>query len=57
MNKITFISPGDPKQRTGGYLYNYQLLKGLKNAGDILTTLVLEGNWNNIKYLVIRVIV
>ena len=50
MNNITFISPGNPNQRTGGYLYNYEIIKGLKHAGDNVSITILEGNWNHIKY-------
>jgi glycosyltransferase involved in cell wall biosynthesis len=41
----TVLSPGDPDQRTGGYLYNARLVDALRAAGREVRVLVVQGSW------------
>jgi len=40
---LHYLSPGDPDQRTGGYLYNARILAGLKALGQPVDTHVIPG--------------
>ena len=42
---IHVLSPGDPTQRTGGYLYNAHLVRGLRERGHSVVVHALEGRW------------
>ena len=41
---LHYLSPGDPEQRTGGYLYNARILAGLKALGQPVITHVIPGH-------------
>ncbi|MAH80281.1 MAG: hypothetical protein CMP39_01150 [Rickettsiales bacterium] len=45
MKKIIWISPGDPSQRTGGYIYNSKICTGLFENGYLSEMLILDGQW------------
>jgi len=40
---IIFIVPGDPNQRTGGYLYDARMVEALKKAGHAVQVVGLDG--------------
>lgn len=42
---IIWLSPGDPSQRTGGYLYNARMVEALRRAGREVRVLPVEGPW------------
>ncbi len=42
---ITLLSPGDPSQRTGGYLYNARLVRALRERGHEVQVVSVEGVW------------
>lgn len=42
---ITLLSPGDPAQRTGGYLYNAAMVDALSSAGVAVNVIALPGDW------------
>jgi len=41
----TLLSPGDPSQRTGGYLYNARLVEALRSRGHEVEVLPVDGCW------------
>ena len=41
----TLLSPGDPTQRTGGYLYNARLVTALRERGHRVDVLKIDGDW------------
>jgi len=41
----TLLSPGDPTQRTGGYLYNARLTEALTERGHKVQVVPVEGAW------------
>ena len=45
MNHVHWLSPGDPSQRTGGYLYNARMGKALMAKGIAVEVLPLSGPW------------
>ncbi len=45
MSRVTWLSPGDPSQRTGGFLYNARMVEGLRTIGVEVEVVVLEGPW------------
>ena len=45
MKMVTWLSPGDPSQRTGGFLYNARMTQALEEMGISVSILVLEGQW------------
>lgn len=45
MNRVHWLSPGDPSQRTGGYLYNSRIADALRIRGVDVIVHPLEGPW------------
>ncbi|MGB0638302.1 MAG: glycosyltransferase family 4 protein [Myxococcota bacterium] len=45
MNTVHWLSPGDPNQRTGGYLYNARMIDALRARGVAVSLHVLDGPW------------
>ena len=45
MNRIHWLSPGDPDQRTGGYLYNARIASALREHGVDVIVHALKGPW------------
>ncbi len=45
MQTWTLLSPGDPAQRTGGYLYNARLAEALTELGHQVRVVPVEGAW------------
>jgi len=45
VNRIHWLSPGDPCQRTGGYLYNSRITDALRCLGVDVIIHSLEGDW------------
>ena len=45
MNRIHWLSPGDPEQRTGGYLYNARIAAALRQHGVDVIVHELAGQW------------
>ena len=45
MNRIHWLSPGDPDQRTGGYLYNARIASALRGQGIDVVMHALNGPW------------
>ena len=45
MSSVTWLSPGDPSQRTGGYLYNARMVEGLRELGVSVSVVSLDGDW------------
>ena len=45
MNHVHWLSPGDPKQRTGGYLYNARIGEALVAKGISVDVLSMAGPW------------
>ncbi len=45
MNTVNWLSPGDPKQRTGGYLYNARIGRALRDLGVRAHVHVLDDDW------------
>lgn len=45
MKGLTWLSPGDPAQRTGGYLYNARMVAGLTELGVDVDVVALHGDW------------
>lgn len=45
MSELHWLSPGDPNQRTGGYLYNARMTNALRQHGFSVNTVVLESDW------------
>ena len=45
MTTVTWLSPGDPSQRTGGYLYNARMIEGLRDLGIRVDVVRLDGDW------------
>jgi glycosyltransferase involved in cell wall biosynthesis len=43
--RLTFIVPGDPDQRTGGYLYDAHIVAGLRSLGWQVQVIGLEGRF------------
>lgn len=41
----TFLVPGDPEQRTGGYIYVREVVRGLEQLGQAVELLGLEGRF------------
>jgi len=42
---IVFVVPGDPNQRTGGYLYDAHMVNALKQAGHAVRVVGLDGQF------------
>jgi glycosyltransferase involved in cell wall biosynthesis len=42
---LTWLSPGDPAQRTGGYLWNARVIESLRARGHEVEVLALSGRW------------
>jgi len=45
MSSVVWLSPGDPSQRTGGFLYNARMVKGLQDLGVDVSVVDLAGEW------------
>jgi glycosyltransferase involved in cell wall biosynthesis len=45
VNRIHWLSPGDPSQRTGGYLYNSRIADALRARGVDVIIHPLDGPW------------
>lgn len=45
MSELHWLSPGDPSQRTGGYLYNARMADALRQGGIAVNVVVLESDW------------
>ncbi|MEL6344484.1 MAG: glycosyltransferase family 4 protein [Myxococcota bacterium] len=43
--RCVWLSPGDPNQRTGGYLYNQRIVQELDAIGIIVEVIALPGDW------------
>lgn len=43
--RLHLLSPGDPAQRTGGYLYNARLVAALRAQGHVVAVHALDGAW------------
>lgn len=43
--RITWLSPGDPSQRTGGYLWNARIAEGLRARGVEVRFVAVSGRW------------
>jgi glycosyltransferase involved in cell wall biosynthesis len=43
--RIDWLSPGDPAQRTGGYLWNARIAEGLRALGHDVRFVAVEGRW------------
>jgi len=43
--RVHLLSPGDPTQRTGGYLYNARLVEALRALGDEVHVHAIQGPW------------
>jgi glycosyltransferase involved in cell wall biosynthesis len=42
---LHWLSPGDPKQRTGGFIYNARVIDALRDAGRAVAVHALPGEW------------
>lgn len=45
MNTVHWLSPGDPSQRTGGFLYNARIVTALRELGVRVDVHCLEDSW------------
>ncbi len=45
LDPIVFVVPGDPKQRTGGYLYDAHMVQALERAGHNVSVVGLAGQF------------
>lgn len=45
MTELYWLSPGDPAQQTGGYLYNQRMVHELRQLGWAVRVLALPGRW------------
>lgn len=45
LDPIVFVVPGDPKQRTGGYLYDAHMVQALDRAGHSVSVVGLAGQF------------
>jgi glycosyltransferase involved in cell wall biosynthesis len=43
--RVCWLSPGDPQQRTGGYLYNRRVIEALRRLGHAVQVVVVDGPW------------
>ncbi|MEZ4239122.1 MAG: glycosyltransferase family 1 protein, partial [Myxococcota bacterium] len=43
--RITWLSPGDPAQRTGGYLWNARIVRELREQGHEVDVVPVQGEW------------
>jgi glycosyltransferase involved in cell wall biosynthesis len=42
---LHWLSPGDPNQKTGGFIYNLRVIEAMRSAGREVVLHCLEGDW------------